>query len=64
MAFAATDARSSTCAGVVSTLKQVKKDVLEIPKGVECGIALEDFDGWEVDDLIQSVEEVEVARSL
>ncbi|TNY21003.1 hypothetical protein DMC30DRAFT_351363 [Rhodotorula diobovata] len=50
--------------GVVSTLKQVKKDVLEIPKGVECGIALEDFDGWEVDDLIQSVEEVEVARSL
>ncbi|GAA5844446.1 hypothetical protein JCM9279_006309 [Rhodotorula babjevae] len=50
--------------GVVSTLKQVKKDVLEIPKGVECGIALDDFDAWEVDDLIQSVEEVEVARTL
>jgi len=38
--------------------------VLEIPKGVECGIALDDFDAWEVDDLIQSVEEVEVARTL
>ncbi|KAK4051423.1 translation initiation factor IF-2 [Microbotryomycetes sp. JL201] len=51
-------------AGTVSTLKQVKKDVLEIPKGVECGIALEGFDGFQVDDAIQSIEEVEVARSL
>ncbi|BGP16897.1 hypothetical protein JCM10213_007342 [Rhodosporidiobolus nylandii] len=50
--------------GVVSTLKQVKKDVTEIPKGVECGIALEDFDAFEVGDTLQSVEEIEVARSL
>ncbi|GAA5873367.1 hypothetical protein JCM3774_000760 [Rhodotorula dairenensis] len=50
--------------GTVSTLKQVKKDVNEIPKGVECGIALDGFGDWQVDDLIQSIEEVEVARSL
>ncbi|GJN91139.1 hypothetical protein Rhopal_004157-T1 [Rhodotorula paludigena] len=50
--------------GTVSTLKQVKKDVLEITKGVECGIALDDFDQFEADDIIQSVEEVEVARQL
>ncbi|GAA5987798.1 hypothetical protein JCM10908_007220 [Rhodotorula pacifica] len=50
--------------GTVSTLKQVKKDVHEIPKGVECGIALDGFEDWQADDLIQSIEEVEVARSL
>ncbi|GAA6043629.1 hypothetical protein JCM8097_008299 [Rhodosporidiobolus ruineniae] len=49
--------------GAVVTLKQVKKDVQEIPKGVECGIQLEDFVPEE-GDLIQSIEEVEVARSL
>lgn len=50
--------------GTVSTLKQVKKDVLEIPKGVECGIALDDWDAFEPDDLIQSIEEIEVVRTL
>ncbi|KAK4703726.1 translation initiation factor IF-2, partial [Phenoliferia sp. Uapishka_3] len=45
--------------GTVSTLKQVKKDVLEITKGVECGIALDDFDSFETLDIIQSVEEIE-----
>ncbi|GAA6058946.1 hypothetical protein JCM10212_002898 [Sporobolomyces blumeae] len=44
--------------GTVSTLKQVKKDVLEISKGVECGIALEDFDAFEPLDTIQSIEEI------
>lgn len=45
-------------AGTVSTLKQVKKDVLEISKGVECGIALDDFDTFEPLDLVQSIEEI------
>ncbi|GAA6010297.1 hypothetical protein JCM11491_006254 [Sporobolomyces phaffii] len=44
--------------GSVSTLKQVKKDVLEISKGVECGIALDDFDTFEPQDVIQSIEEI------
>ena len=50
--------------GTVSTLKQVKKDVLEIPKGVECGIALDDFQDYEVDDVVQSIEEIDVPRTL
>ncbi|KAM0789199.1 hypothetical protein ACM66B_000044 [Microbotryomycetes sp. NB124-2] len=50
--------------GQVDTLKQVKKDVLEVQKGTECGIALEGFSEFEVDDVVQSVEEVEVARTL
>lgn len=50
--------------GTVGTLKQAKKDVLEILKGVECGIALDDFHDFQVDDVIQSIEEIEVARSL
>lgn len=49
----------SESTGTVSTLKQVKKDVLEITKGVECGIALDDFDAFEPLDVIQSVEEIE-----
>lgn len=52
------------CAGTVDTLKQVKKDVLEIAKGVECGIALDDFDDFQPDDIVQSIEEVEVSRTL
>lgn len=50
--------------GTVGTLKQMKKDVTEITKGVECGIALEDFDSYETDDIIQSIEEVEISRAL
>ena len=50
--------------GTVSTLKQVKKDVPEITKGVECGIALDDWDAFEPDDVVQSIEEIAVSRTL
>ncbi|SCV69981.1 BQ2448_1375 [Microbotryum intermedium] len=50
--------------GNVDTLKHVKKDVTEVTKGVECGIALEGFGSFQEQDLIQSIEEIEVARSL
>ncbi|KAK4057169.1 translation initiation factor IF-2 [Microbotryomycetes sp. JL221] len=50
--------------GNVSNLKQVKKEVNEVQKGVECGIQLEEFDQFQVNDLIQSIEEVQVTRSL
>ncbi|GAA5876303.1 hypothetical protein JCM16303_007093 [Sporobolomyces ruberrimus] len=50
--------------GTVSTLKQIKKDVLEISKGVECGIALDDFDTFEPLDVIQSIEEIEKVAEL
>lgn len=51
-------------AGTVGTLKQSKKDVQEVLKGVECGIALEEFSLYAVGDIIQSVEEIEIARTL
>lgn len=38
--------------------------MLEVQKGVECGIALEEFDDLRADDLIQSIEEVSVPREL
>lgn len=55
---------SLALAGTVSTLKQVKKDVLEITKGVECGIALDEWDAFEPDDVVQSIEEIAVSRTL
>lgn len=48
----------------MSTLKQVRKDVVEIPKGVECGISLEGFDDFRAEDVLQSIEEIEVPRTL
>lgn len=33
-------------------------------KGVECGIAIEEFDDLRPEDLIQSIEEISVAREL
>ncbi|GAA5889403.1 hypothetical protein JCM5296_006351 [Sporobolomyces johnsonii] len=50
--------------GTVSTLKQQKKDATEIAKGVECGIALDDFDAFEPLDVIQSIEEIERSAEL
>ncbi len=34
----------------METLKHVKKNVMEMGKGSECGIGLEDFEEFEVDD--------------
>lgn len=43
--------------GKIDTLKHVKKDVLEMGKGTECGIGLEDFQDLQVDDQLQTYEE-------
>jgi translation initiation factor IF-2 len=41
--------------GKVRTFKHHKKDILEALKGLECGIALEDFGGFEEGDVVQSL---------
>ncbi|XP_044715523.1 elongation factor tu GTP binding domain-containing protein [Hirsutella rhossiliensis] len=50
--------------GHIDTLKHVKKDVMEMGKGTECGIGLEGFQDFAVDDQIQTYEEIKEKRSL
>ncbi|KAI0542556.1 hypothetical protein GGR58DRAFT_497101 [Xylaria digitata] len=50
--------------GKLETLKQAKKDVMEMRKGTECGMGFEEFQDLEVGDQIQAYEEVRIARSL
>ncbi|KAM0231032.1 hypothetical protein ACHAPO_008861 [Fusarium lateritium] len=50
--------------GKIDTLKHVKKDVMEMGKGTECGIGLEGFEEFEIDDQVQTYEEIKERRSL
>ncbi|KAI0508727.1 translation initiation factor IF-2 [Xylaria bambusicola] len=50
--------------GKLETLKNVKKDVMEMRKGTECGMGFEEFQDLKVGDQIQAYEEVRTARSL
>ncbi|KAK2044309.1 translation initiation factor IF-2 [Colletotrichum somersetense] len=50
--------------GKIDTLKHGKKDVNEIKKGTECGIAFDGFTDFMVGDQIQTYEEVREKRSL
>ncbi|KAL4919363.1 hypothetical protein BDW62DRAFT_199969 [Aspergillus aurantiobrunneus] len=50
--------------GSISSLKNVKKDVTEMRKDTECGIAFEDWTGFAVGDQIQCYEEVFEKRHL
>ncbi|KAI1193655.1 hypothetical protein F5X97DRAFT_313428 [Nemania serpens] len=49
--------------GKLETLKHVKKDVMEMRKGTECGMGFEEFQDMEVGDQIQAYEEVRTSRS-
>lgn len=50
--------------GKIDTLKHVKKDVMEMGKGSECGIGFEGFQDLEVDDQVQTYEVIEEKRYL
>ncbi|KAF2087205.1 initiation factor 2 [Saccharata proteae CBS 121410] len=50
--------------GVVSSLKQVKKDVMEMQKGSECGMGFEEWNDFEAGDTIQCYEERHEKRFL
>lgn len=50
--------------GNMDTLKHMKKDVAEMRKGTECGIALEGFDDVQEGDQIVTFQTFEVAREL
>ena len=44
--------------GRLDTLKQHKDDVLEVSKGIECGLNLADYNDLRTGDIIQMYEEV------
>jgi translation initiation factor IF-2 len=50
--------------GKIDTLKHVKKDVMEMGKGTECGIGFDDFQDLQVDDQVQTYEIIKEKRYL
>lgn len=50
--------------GSIETLKHLKKDVQEVRKGMECGIALEGFVDIREGDEVVTFVKVEVPREL
>ena len=51
-------------AGKVATLKRFKDDANEVRAGLECGIKLDDFNGYEIGDVIECYEVQKVRASL
>jgi len=45
--------------GSLDTMKQGKKDLTEVRKGMECGLSFTDFQELQADDLIQMYEVIE-----
>ncbi|HEY1848952.1 MAG TPA: translation initiation factor IF-2 [Opitutaceae bacterium] len=50
--------------GKVATLKRFKDDANEVRAGLECGIKLDDFNGYEVGDVIECYDTQKVRASL
>jgi len=50
--------------GTLASLKHVKKDVIEMKKGGECGIGFDNWFEFRVGDQVQSYEEKEEKRYL
>jgi ribosome-binding factor A len=50
--------------GKVATLKRFKDDANEVRAGLECGIKLDDFNGYETGDVIECFEIQKVRASL
>ena len=50
--------------GKIATLKRFKDDANEVRAGLECGVKLDDFNGYETGDLIEVYEVQKVRASL
>ncbi|KAI9485237.1 MAG: translation initiation factor IF-2 [Benjaminiella poitrasii] len=50
--------------GELSALRQVKKDISEAKKGLECGMSFEGFNDFQPGDIIQSIKTVETKQKL
>lgn len=49
---------------MLSSLKNVKKDVTEMRKGSECGMAFEGWEGFREGDMVQCYEEKRSKQTL
>jgi translation initiation factor IF-2 len=49
--------------GEISSLKRFKEDAREVREGFECGVGLSDFQDLKPGDLIETFEDVEIART-
>jgi translation initiation factor IF-2 len=56
--------KESLYEGKVATLKRFKDDANEVRAGLECGIKLDDFNGYEIGDVIECYEVQKVRASL
>ncbi len=50
--------------GTLKTLKRIKDEVKEVREGFECGMAFENYDNIQADDVIECFEMEEIARQL
>ena len=50
--------------GEMASLKRFKDDVKEVTSGMECGIAIKNFNDIKAGDVIEGYEETEVKRTL
>ncbi|CAL0310749.1 unnamed protein product [Lupinus luteus] len=50
--------------GVLDSLRRVKEMVKEVNAGLECGLALEDYDDWEEGDRVEAFNKVQKKRTL
>lgn len=50
--------------GEIDALKRYKDDVKEVPKAYECGLSIEKYNDIKKDDIIESFEEIEIAKKL
>lgn len=50
--------------GPLSSLKNVKKDVTEMRKGSECGMAFEGWEAFREGDMVQCYEEKRMKQTL
>jgi translation initiation factor IF-2 len=50
--------------GKVGTLKRFKDDASEVRAGLECGIKLDDFNGYQVGDVIECYEIQKIRAAL
>ncbi|CAI8595443.1 unnamed protein product [Vicia faba] len=50
--------------GILDSLRRVKEIVKEVNAGLECGVALEDYDEWEEGDILEAFDTIEKRRTL